>query len=151
MNCGLGVVDHIIEHYCLPLDGKVIRTDERGPVEWSMRCPVCRRDKKLSVGVGKKIAIVAHCQRGFCPAGEVRAALAKLCPSYLGTGRGRARLPPAARPDVDALVRFAKQDLPASAYRLGILRLAGFSAAKARAELGIPKSTYYDAQRALGS
>ena len=145
MRCGaLSAEDCITDHICPPLAGRATR-----PGQWSARCPGCGGARRLSITV-KNGRIVWCCHRDpACSTEEIRNALALLLPACVT----RTRAPRAGIPrqiDRDALVELASRDLPAAALRVGMLRLAGFSAVKARAELGMAKSTYYDALRQLG-
>lgn len=142
------LTERIIDTICPALAGQCTLRRNGRPVQWSLRCPVHRgqrRNLTLKIERGR---IVACCHRKPpCAWEEIRDALSKLCPGIVPQRR-------AARPvtvDVEVLVHLATLGLPSTAQSVGMLRLAGFSAEKARAELGLSKSSYYRALSQLGT
>jgi hypothetical protein len=141
VRCGLPTAEDCASlHWGRELHGQ----RQRGG-QWRADCPVCHAERALEWDVpGRSVRWKSWCaehDRDF-----LRPVLAEMLPGCLPR-RGGQRAPV----DHDDLIRLAQRDLPAAALRIGMLRLAGFTAAKARAELGLAKSTYYDALRNLGS
>lgn len=150
MGTNSNLTDYVIDVLCPALDGRCTRTRNRVPVQFAMYCPCCQRNggsnRKLSLLIENGRPVVNCHRKPSCPVAEIQATLNAIAPGLFPQRRIRQPGPV----DRDALIRLAASDLPATALRIGMLRLAGFSAAKARAELGLAKSTYYDALRELG-
>lgn len=148
MRCGLDGTDCALEHTVPALGGRCTKSRKTGsrttPYEWAACCPLCGGTDKLTL-TAKGPAILRHCQRCKASQDDLTAALAKVLPGCFGVRKTSARI------TTDALLGLAGRDLPASAYRIELLRMAGMSAQDARRHLGLPDRTYYDAMRALGT
>lgn len=153
MRCGEDGTECAIQHVVPRLQGQCTKTRRIGsrdvPYEWKADCPCCGGAGKLTL-TAKGRTILRHCQKCKADQDVLTKALAGRLPGCFRVGDSARPKAPAgiAR---DAVVGLARRDLPTTAYRVGMLRLAGISAAEAQRMLGIPKSTYYDAMKALGS
>jgi len=136
--CGLAAEDCAADHWCPALKGR------RERAGWRADCPICHAERALEWDApGRTVRWKSWC--GEHDKAAIRPILTKLLPGCLpGLNSGPIPI------DHSDLVQLACRDLSPAALRIGLLRLAGFTAAKARAELGMAKSTYYDALRDLG-
>lgn len=153
MRCGEDATDCALRHVVPRLRGECTKSrtvaGRQVPYEWRATCPVCGVADKLTL-TAKGRSLLRHCQR--CKASQERltAALAKMLPGCF-SGIGAARK--AAEPVINrpTALRLAKRGLSGTALAVAMLTEVGMSAAEVRAELEIPKSTYYEAMKALGS
>lgn len=146
MACGEDRRDCVIGHILPVLGGRAVKTGR----QWSAQCPACKSSTRcLSITLGSKgRRFVWKCHRG-CDEMAVHAAMvAASVPAQCIPLPGQRQHAPRTV-DREALVELAHCDLPASAYKLALMRLAGVSPQDARRELKLRESTYYDAMRAL--
>jgi hypothetical protein len=124
-----------------------------GPGQWGGSCPVCKRGFSLGVGTkGRRFVWSCH-HKPTCSEAAIYEAMRGLGVSEacLSFTRGRHRGAPSTA-ELAAIKEIAMdKSLSPAARQIALLLLAGMSAADARAELKLAKSTYYDAMKSLGS
>jgi hypothetical protein len=139
VRCGLTPADCIADHWCPVLDGRKERAG------WRLQCPVCHTPRALSITVqGNRVLWNCHHQPA-CDRQTIRAELARLPPGCIGSGR---KMHPATASAIEALA--ADKTLTPTALRVATLLELGWTAARIRAELKIPRQTWSDAVRILG-
>jgi hypothetical protein len=138
MRCGLAPVDCIIAHWCPVLDGR------KEPAGWRATCPVCQVPRALSIQAGQR-TVKFNCHHApACERVAIRAELVRLLPACLATGRKQE----CNTPLIEALA--LDRTLTPTALRVALLLELGWTAARIRAELKIPRQTWSDVVRILG-
>ena len=143
MPCGGGLEpsDCIADHWCPPLAG---RKEHAG---WRAPCPACEANRALSIQVrGGRIVWKSHCDPP-CDRDTIGKAISAAVPCCT-TATRHPRKPAVNLEQIQALL--LDKSVPPNALRIGCLQALGMNMKEIVRELGIPRSTYYDAVRILG-
>lgn len=119
-----------------------------GP-HWRGCCPGCGGELEVS-DKGKTVAWNCH-GRNPCDHAVLRPILWSLVLCQVTPKSGTAkRTVDTWERDAEMVSLILDPDIQPAALRVGLLQMLGMSTAEARAKLGLPRSTYYDALRILG-
>jgi hypothetical protein len=151
VRCGEDGTECALRHAAPKLRGRPTKTRRVAghdvPWEWAATCPCCGGQGKLTL-TAKGRSILRHCQKCKASQDDLTAALVKLMPDCFWPAKAARKTAPVI--DRERALRLARCQLSATALKVAMLSAVGFSAAEAQAELRIPKSTYYEAMKALG-